>query len=144
MDCKSEDVEQQISIISKSAAAVLHKYKEIGSRHGSDVAAAVLRAAADLTGPSSVVIFYLGGRQYRIGDYQPKYVTDSEDALLQAFTEQNVMDEILLKRKSGLSHPAKIFRDLRRKYGGYFRDALTPAGKKGGGGYHAIVTNISL
>jgi hypothetical protein len=91
------------------------------------------------TPTGEAVIISLGNRQYRIGDYPPVIVTDNEDTVLQALAEQPAMDEPALRERSGLENAAKILRDLRTKYKRIFQAAVRTPGRKGQGGYYAVI-----
>jgi hypothetical protein len=89
-------------------------------------------------------IYVVGERAYSIGGSAPMIVTDREDTVLQSFIGNPAMDLPALANKSGLpahSIPA-IVGQLRKKYDGRFRTALSPPGRKGRGGYKATVVDI--
>jgi hypothetical protein len=101
--------------------------------------ATAIRAGSPSGADPPAVIISLGGRQYQVGNGLPIIVTDNEDTLLQAFGKQPTMDDAALRARSGLDSPAKVLRDLRGKYNAAFATAIRTPGRKGGGGYHAVV-----
>jgi hypothetical protein len=90
-------------------------------------------------GEQPIVIVALGGRQYQVGNGPPLVVNANEDILLQAFARQPAQDDAALRNTSGLDCPGKVLRDLRKKYDHAFEPAIRAPGRKGAGGYHAIV-----
>jgi hypothetical protein len=85
-------------------------------------------------------ILSLGDRQYQVeGHSLIVCVTDTEENVLQALAKYPAMDEPALRKRTNMENAAKILRDLRKKYGGLFADAIKVPGGKGRGGYSAVV-----
>jgi hypothetical protein len=91
--------------------------------------------------PPDLTIYGEGQRSYRVGSSRPVCVTEEEDSILQAFSGYPTMGTPELTAKSKLKHadPSRVLRGLRQKYDGLFAAAIRCPGKKGRGGYHAVV-----
>ena len=68
----------------------------------------------------------MGEQVYRVDGKLPLPVTEKEDDVLQAFIGLQAMKEKTLIDRTGDGDPnaARTFRNLRKKYNGYFADAL--------------------
>ena len=69
---------------------------------------------------------------YRVDGKLPLPVTEKEDDVLQAFIGLQAMKEKTLIDRTGDGDPnaARTFRNLRKKYNGYFADALRASREK--------------
>jgi hypothetical protein len=82
-----------------------------------------------------------GDGKYRVGSNLPVTVTDREDCVLQAFLKSPTLDQAGLIKESGIGKEApRVLKSLTTRYGGIFKPAVRlPGGKRGAGGYAAIV-----
>jgi hypothetical protein len=88
-----------------------------------------------------LIIYGDGNGSYRVGKSRFVHVNANEDSILQAFSGCHTMDGAKLKEESNIrdSDPSRILRGLRTKYSGLFARAIRCPGRKGQGGYHAVV-----
>jgi hypothetical protein len=142
----------------QATAQVSHRLRQLASNARADDRAtrkieemllAHETTQADAAGPGYApgkkrrqpTIYGDGKGNYRVGRGECVCVSEDEDTILQAFSECHTMDTAKLKERSGIvtSDASRIVRGLRKKYGGRFAPAIRTPGKKGRGGYHAVV-----
>ncbi len=87
-------------------------------------------------------IISLGNRAYKVSGNEPVIVTEIESDILDAFIRRPSMDSHQLAKESGYTPDQGRITIARliKRYAGIFATAISRPGRKGGGGYHALVT----
>jgi hypothetical protein len=92
---------------------------------------------------AELTIYWLCDQTYRVGGSEPIYVDEQDDCLLRAFIGHPVLNKPALVERSGIENSRVVtaLNRLTKKYHGVFAAAIRRPGKRGQGGYRAIVVD---
>jgi hypothetical protein len=130
--------EQQAAAETNNAAASL----DVEAPQRQETRTDAAEASLGPQGKTSIIESF-GARLYVVGNSRKILVSETEDNVLQAFAEQELMDTGQLREKSGQDDAVALLRGLKRRYSKAFDTAIRMPGGKGKGGYFAKVIHKS-